>query len=566
MTWANPLALLCLFSIVALLLTRRLRPRRQVPVANLYLWAHDADAQQPSVATRLRRNRLLIVEVAVVAALCVALARPFFPIGRHDLAFVLDVSMSMGASDGSATTLDRAKTQMLDAVSRLPRSARVQLWLAGYEPRYLGEYSRGDAALADAIRQARVWDTRVDLDAAIRRTRSVENAPSRIYVWTDTQVTGRGSDVETFVVGSPADNAALTNIAVRRRLDDGSMELLVSAANYGQQPIQAELTVDNGRKEIARRPLSLAARATGALVFPLADDDGVITARLAVTDALAADNTRRLAVPASAGLRVLLLADSGYIRHALEQLDNVMLDSSPAAAPGANYDLVVCDRCTEIGLLGKATNLLAIPPPEAATRQPARVVLADGSHPIARALGGHMWIARPVLSSFLNTDAKVIARTADQPVVLASDTGSQRVVEVRVDVQDPAFAVEPEFPLLIANAVDWLSPFRDSAMTIVAGEPVRWIDDRERWITDTPTAGVYELPAGSSVRRFVVNPDVNAESDLSMTKPSREASSANLSVTRAEALYTEGTGWALFAALALLAVEWHLRTFRGSAR
>jgi hypothetical protein len=566
MMWANPLALLCLLSIVVLLLARRLRPRRRVAVGNLYLWSQDSEARHTAVATRLRRHRLLIYEVALVIALCVALARPFFA-SSGDVAFVLDVSMSMGANDGSTTALDRAKTGMMDMIARLPRRTRVQLWVSGHEPRHVGEYGRGDIALPDAIRNIRAWDTGGDLQGTVRRTRSPDNVPSRIYVWTDRPIDDLGSDVELFAVGHAANNVALTDLAVRRRPDGRGMELLVGATNFGQHSIQTQVIIGRGQQEIARRPLSLAPRGSGALVFPVPDSSAVISARLALTDALAADDTRRIALAAGADLRVLLLVDNVYIQQALATLPDVVVDSGPsAAAASGNYDIVVCDRCGEVGSRVQGANVLAVPPAEAAAHPSARVVLENDAHPVARALADHTWTARPVRRSFLPPDATVIARTADQPVVVASDSGTRRVLELRLDLRDPVFVVEPAFPLLIANAVEWLRTSRDGA-TLVAGEPAPWTDDRERWLTDTATAGVYELPAGSSVRRLVVNPDVNAESDLATIDSSREGSGGgNASVMFAETLYADGTVWALFAALALLAGEWHQRTPRGGAR
>jgi hypothetical protein len=565
MTWAHPLALLSLLSIVVLLLARWLRPRRQIRVGNLYLWSQDSQARRTAVATRLRLHRLLIFEVALITAFGIALSRPFFATSRRDVAFVLDVSMSMQATTGSTTALDRAKAEMLDLVARLPRRTRVQLWVSGYEARHLGEYGRDDVALANAIRNIRAWDTGGDLEATVRRVRSTENAPSRIYAWTDRKTGDLGTGAELFAVGQAAENVALTDLAVRRRPDGQGLELLVGVTNYGQHSIDTEVIVGSEQHEITRGPLSLSPRASGALVFPVAEGSDVIRARLARTDALGSDDTRHLALSASAAIRVLLLIDNAYIRYALETLPNVVVDpgTSPVAA-SATYDVVVCDRCAEVGAPAQSANVLAVPPAEAATHPPARVVLADHGHPVARALADRMWNARPVVASFLQAEATVIARTADQPVIVAYDNGTRRVLELRLDVGDPAFVVEPKFPLLIANAIEWLRAVRGAA-TLVAGDPTLWAGVQTPSITDTTTAGVYDLPAGAAVRRLVVNPDVNAESDLAMAESLPKASGRNAAMTFPDALYADGTVWAIFAALVLLAVEWHQRTARGSA-
>ena len=94
--------------------------RREVPVSSTLLWQRllrDREANAPW--QRLRRNLLLLVQLALLAALVLALARPFFrvpTVASGTVVVLLDASASMNAVDepGGPTRFESSRCSRRD--------------------------------------------------------------------------------------------------------------------------------------------------------------------------------------------------------------------------------------------------------------------------------------------------------------------------------------------------------------------------------------------------------------------------------------------------------------------
>src|SRR5215813_5566070 len=116
------LALSALAIPIILLYMLRLR-RRDVQVSSTMLWQQilrDREANAPW--QRLKRNLLMLLQLLILAALVIALARPFVAVptvtsGRT--ALLIDASASMNATDVQPNRFEVAKQQALDLVDSL---------------------------------------------------------------------------------------------------------------------------------------------------------------------------------------------------------------------------------------------------------------------------------------------------------------------------------------------------------------------------------------------------------------------------------------------------------------
>src|SRR5512140_454513 len=116
MSFIAPAALLLGLIAVPILLLYMLRlRRREVQVSSTMLWQQllrDREANAPW--QRLRRNLLLLLQLLILAALIIALARPFITVptvttGR--IAVLIDASASMNATDVQPSRFEVAKQQ-----------------------------------------------------------------------------------------------------------------------------------------------------------------------------------------------------------------------------------------------------------------------------------------------------------------------------------------------------------------------------------------------------------------------------------------------------------------------
>ncbi len=130
MSFASPLALLCLFAVPLLLLLHVVagRRRRRYPVR------FPALATLASVAApepRWSRHLPLALLALAVAALAISLARPErtvqVAVERASVVLVTDVSRSMSATDVSPTRLEAARQAALNFLDKVPDELRVGL-------------------------------------------------------------------------------------------------------------------------------------------------------------------------------------------------------------------------------------------------------------------------------------------------------------------------------------------------------------------------------------------------------------------------------------------------------
>ena len=125
--------------IVAFYLLKLKRIEHEVP--STFLWrkmVRDVEANAPW--QRLRPNLLMILQLLFLAALILALTRPFTwteGAGGQAAIFILDTSASMSATDVAPSRIESAKQRAIQLVDDLPDSARVTVIEAGREARVL---------------------------------------------------------------------------------------------------------------------------------------------------------------------------------------------------------------------------------------------------------------------------------------------------------------------------------------------------------------------------------------------------------------------------------------------
>jgi Ca-activated chloride channel family protein len=129
-SFAAPLALLCLFAVPLAVLAHvaAQRRRRRYPVRFTALSTLAAVA---AAEPRWRRHLPLALFALALAALSLSLARPErtiqVPVQRASVVLVTDVSRSMSATDVSPTRLEAARQAALSFLGEVPEALRVGL-------------------------------------------------------------------------------------------------------------------------------------------------------------------------------------------------------------------------------------------------------------------------------------------------------------------------------------------------------------------------------------------------------------------------------------------------------
>src|SRR3954454_11811621 len=108
--------------------------RRELPVSSTLLWKKAIqDLQVNAPFQKLRKNLLLILQLATLALLCLALTRPvtfFRPGAGKSTVILIDRSASMNANDidgGKRSRLDEAKRRAKELVGTMERGSAAMV-------------------------------------------------------------------------------------------------------------------------------------------------------------------------------------------------------------------------------------------------------------------------------------------------------------------------------------------------------------------------------------------------------------------------------------------------------
>jgi hypothetical protein len=373
-SFLNPWVALAVASVVipALLILYFLKLRRRPQaVPSTLLWRRAVqDLQVNAPFQRLRKNLLLLLQLLVLAAGIVALARP---VVQSQLAqdksviLLIDRSASMNAREtGGRTRLELAKEQAVRLVRTLNRAGsrwfsfgtdqeatRVMVIAFADRATIVSPFTTNTAGLPALIEAIEPSDARTNLREALELAEAytqvtrvemrpnVEEAASRIVLLSDGAIADledlllRTGTMEHIRIGETRDNVGITALRVERNYERPELvQAFLQVRNFGPQPAATDATLyvsePDGRMRLTQvQPLSLAAapsaeppggaapagpsgepaRSSAALSFELVlERAAVLEVRLSREDALPADDRAYGIVAPPRKLRVLLVS------------------------------------------------------------------------------------------------------------------------------------------------------------------------------------------------------------------------------------------------------------------
>ena len=297
-----------------------------------------------AITARRRFNRLrdwlvLALRTLLVAALALMFARlvwrsPEITVagkGRW-LVVVLDVSLSMGALADGATAFETAQHTAQDLL-RTPGLREADLILAGQSPRAVfGTLSENLVALREEVVRANVRPEALDPSAALAAAAvSIQSLPEDARTggevvilsdlqrsnWATASFSSLPPEVPVKILNvretrAAPENTALLRVWTRGIVSTGNpASVVVDLAHYGKAPRRRALELDF-EDRVLRRPISFerTRRVQESFVItPTRSGPQVVRLRLTgERDALAADDTRELALNAKASRRIVLVS------------------------------------------------------------------------------------------------------------------------------------------------------------------------------------------------------------------------------------------------------------------
>ncbi|MBK7916402.1 MAG: BatA and WFA domain-containing protein [Chloroflexi bacterium] len=470
----------------------RLR-RREVTVSSTLLWQkllRDREANAPW--QKLRRNLLLILQLLILAALVLALARPFLPspsVITGSTVVLLDGSASMQATDAAPSRFAAAKTEAAQLIGDLSGGSQMTLIQVGHTPTVLASASSDKTALRRALDAAQPENGPPDWPAALALAAGAAQgfADGRIIIISDGGLPADLPPLPTtplyLPIGSSAENLAISALATRPTAS--GPQLFASVANQGAQDREALLSLELDGALYDSRRVPIPANGSANLTWDLPEGTAVITARLSDNegDNLPLDDVATAVHEGGVTNRALLITEGNLF---LEQVFSVLPGIEAfKAAPGTDltqetYDLLVFDGVPLPSPLPQADMLLINPPPGSGGdlfsvggvfSDTVAVRLADS--PLLQFVDWrdvHIRQATAVDAPW----ARPLVEASGGPLLLTGEQNGQRIALLTFDLRDSDLPLQIAFPILMANITGWLSPGRafDAPAGLRPGDPV----------------------------------------------------------------------------------------------
>jgi Ca-activated chloride channel homolog len=611
LSFIAPMALLLGLIAVPILLLYMLRlRRREVQVSSTLLWQQllrDREANAPW--QKLRRNLLMLLQLLILAALVLALMRPYVEVpalttGRN--ALLIDASASMNATDVLPSRFEQARRQALDIVSKLGEQDKLAVIRVAEGPEMIENYTSDQERLRGAINSLQPSTAAADWSAALTLAAAGAQGAEKfsIILISDGGIPANVplrnfGNVQYIKVGQSEANMAITALAAGSDAVNGA-QIYARIANYGTASAEIIFSIKLDGSLFNASPYTIPANgSTNVTVSNLPANFHRVEASLTrpasstVPDYLAQDDTAWTTyAPAAAG-RVLIMAkqnrflEEGFLSQPewrtfigdptrglpTDKYDLYVFDGwLPSTLPDANMLIVNPPTSTPLFKVGPKTHLTTI-----------TKVLPDDLR--TRYLKFNDVNVREFETITDTPWADTLVQAEGGPLILAGDAQGRRVALVSFDLYNSDLPLKIAWPILLSNLTEWYKAPRalhvegnvQPGQTVViqplpGSESVHVIrpDGKESGFetkqplliyADTSLPGIYtvDLYKGSHVVQeelFAVNLfDANESQIAPRTPPFGTGDIATSS--QEEKGQQEYWSWIALLALLILAVEWY---------
>ncbi|MFT3772342.1 MAG: VWA domain-containing protein [Minicystis sp.] len=526
MSFAAPVLLAALALLVPVLLAFLVRRRRhvvRVPSTLLYRLAGATTAQNRRFK-RIKHLASLLACLLAVAALVLAAARPQGGTRGETVAYVVDVSASMGAG-GRDAPIEQARRFVARAVGRGGSGDRYAVIAAGATPVRLSGLSAPGPALDEAVARIAPQRGAADVDAALDLAASLvaSTAGSRVVLISDGGESGAGQlAVREVPIArrnfAPAarDNVGIVAFATRPAPEarEDEREALITVATSSDRPRAARVTLRADDREIVDRRVEIPAHGDAEVRVRVLASIARLSAHVrpddGIRDALAADDEATLGAAARAVPRVVLLAPAGdeappaafFVEKALASAGARDVVHAPPDLKDVTLrpdDLVVVlgdgpPRRIEAPTLylGTRSGVLPFSGWRELGSDATRLRSVEARDPLLRGVSLDGVTVEHAIAAVPPPGARALVDLDGGTVMIAGGAGRGAWVYLGIDPAKSDLVLRVAFPVLVANALHALG----GAADVLVADTVARSEVTLRAATDEPLAAAEEPDAG----------------------------------------------------------------------
>ncbi|MGZ3477426.1 MAG: vWA domain-containing protein [Polyangiales bacterium] len=505
--------------------------RRPVAVPFEKLWERILrDKEATSLFSRLKRLLSLLLQLAILAALVLALGDPRTAVevvkGRT-LVVLVDTSASMKSRDGDAgkTRLEVAKDEVKKLVRGLGASDRMLVASMDAVITPLSPLTSDTGMLDDAANHLEAVDCRADFARALRYSLDTlrgTREPEIVVISDgglgeprDALGTVKLGDAKlSFIpVGSGKRNLAITQFSVRRYpLDKARYEVMIEVQNLGDKEEDVELSLYGDDVLVDLTKLHMKAGDRLPRFYPsLGGASRTLEARLSLAspgpqasdlhDDLAADDRAFAVLPERRRTKVLTVTPGNtYLEAALlldEYLDVTTVPPAKAnEAIGGKYDVAIFDGVSPS--LRPGLPSLYIDPKEGAPVKidPKKQIAEptfdtlERKHPILRWTAFDNIGIASAAKLIPGEGDKVVGASNEGPLLIAGARTGTKFVVLGFDVRQSDLPLRIAWPVFLLNTINW------------------FVEEDADYLSSFKTGEVWHIPAplGAGTSVTLVDP------------------------------------------------------------
>lgn len=600
MTFFNPYALAFLLVIPIIIMLYLLKQKHEeYTVSSLHLWQEvlrDIEANAPW--QKLKRSILLFLQIAAMAFLVFALSRPFLnSIGgqAENSVILLDTSLSMQAKDIKPSRFEAARQQALSYVSNLRPGTAITVISVGDSTVLEENLSKDKNTVYEKIKNLKVTNGTSNLEDASNLLQSIlsQYPGSDVVFFGDRELKIPGVNVRFSDMSSASGNFAV--VLLSHSFTRNGITVLSRIANFSGSDASVPVSLSVDGRVFDARNVNIKAGETANIYWnSIPINAQLLQCSIDTKDLLDADNTAYDAVNPSNNIRVMLVTGKNvFLEKVLSLINGIELFKTDQAGSEdlKGYDLYIFDGYLPQKLPADGSLMVFNPPGNAYFPIKAEVelpILEKTKHSIFKYIDDNAFSIGRSKTLSLPVWAEPVLESGKDTLIFAGNLQNRRVLVAGFDLHETDLPLKPAFPILITNALEWLTP--SSIKNIEAVHPGQSIDfnlnpkaEQIRVITPsgeitnlappfpaavfsrTDELGQYILeqktPEGTSNHYFSVNTPGAVESDLfSPSSGNTEAIKAAPS-TKSRVETGFNLQWLLlWIVLTILSIEWWVYT------
>jgi hypothetical protein len=452
--------------------------RRRVEVSTLLFWDKILrDEQTVTSLTRLKKLLSLLLQLAFIALLAFAVARPMLSgkwTGARRMVLLLDTSASMLVNEGGKTRFELAREKAHSVIRGMGIGDSLMIVSVSATPDIAAVFSDNRKDLSEALDKIEITHGEGDFAKALQLVEQLpaDERETEVYLVTDgafAPVNIRPLAKTRFAyvkIGEATGNIGITSFQVRPMPSsprDFQIHLEIANETEQDQRFPVELRINGSLVDAFEFTVSAGQSLTRDLKQYSAQG-GEVEVFADFKDPFPLDNRAYGVLPPPRLIKVALVSETDlFLERALATDDGVELFAmKPEAYPGTNQVDVTVFAGWHPPHVPRGHSIFILNWPDDAglvrkgTVEKPLFTEWDRAHPINRHLALQNVSIEKAVAVQASHQFIPLARSFNDPLVLLKEDADKKLMFVAFDPNSSDLPLRIAFPIMIANAVRYL--------------------------------------------------------------------------------------------------------------